>query len=307
MLGRTGKKDSLATLGAAWDAGINFYDTARSYGYGACEGLLGEFFTGRKRGSVVLCTKFGILAANPTGWKQRAKPLARAAVKLFPALRGVAKSQASDQFVRCQFSVEILRASLEKSLRELKTDYVDVLLMHAAPLSVLQQDDLLEELGRLEQAGKVRMAGISGDENVMRAVFEKRPAVLRAAQFALNIFNMGLTAETAKVGGGMFLAANHPFGGVEGVSRCKELIAKMRGSATLAESVRQKLALADERLLPEVVLNSILSGTGVSLVIPAMMQTKHLQSNIQAVENCRFSAEELGMIRGALLHEGMSL
>lgn len=49
MLGRAGRRDSLAALGAAYDAGITFYDTARSYGYGACEGLLGEFFAGKKR------------------------------------------------------------------------------------------------------------------------------------------------------------------------------------------------------------------------------------------------------------------
>ena len=80
MLGRTGRRDSLAVLGAAYDAGITFYDTARSYGYGACEGLLGEFFAGRKRESIILCTKFGILPASPKGWKQRMKPLARAAL-----------------------------------------------------------------------------------------------------------------------------------------------------------------------------------------------------------------------------------
>jgi len=48
------------------------------------------------------------------------------------------------------------------------------------------------------------------------------------------------------------------------------------------------------------VLNSILTGTGVSVVIPAMMQPKHLRSNIQAVESCRFSPEELASVRIAL-------
>src|SRR5579863_5551946 len=86
MMGRAGRRESLAALGAAYDAGITFYDTARSYGYGACEGLLGDFFAGKKRESVVLCTKFGILAADAKGWKQRVKPLARGAIKLFPGL-----------------------------------------------------------------------------------------------------------------------------------------------------------------------------------------------------------------------------
>jgi aryl-alcohol dehydrogenase-like predicted oxidoreductase len=302
MLGRTGRRDSLAALGAAYDAGITFYDTARSYGYGACEGLLGEFLGGKKRDSVVLCTKFGIVPSNPNGWKQRVKPLARAALRLFPGLRGLARKQAADQFASGQFTVEILRSSLEMSLRELKTDYVDILLMHAAPISALQQDNLMEELERLVEAGKVRLAGISGEEDVIGAVFANLPSMLRTAQFALNIFNLAFTAQTVRAAQSMFLVANQPFGGPEGVSRCRDQIARMCASPDLPACVREKLDLSDESLLPELVLNCILSDTGISVVIPSMMQLKHLQSNIKAVEHCRFSPEELAIIRQAAQH-----
>jgi len=71
-------------------------------------------------------------------------------------------------------------------------------------------------------------------------------------------------------------------------------------SSALPESLRIKLPVADDLLLPEVVLNSILTATGISVVIPAMMQPKHLRSNIQAVESCRFSPEELAALRTAL-------
>ena len=302
MLGRTGRRDSLAALGAAYDAGITFYDTARSYGYGACEGLLGEFFAGKKRDSVVLCTKFGIVPANPKGWKQRVKPLARQAIRLFPGLRGMARKQAADQFASGQFTVEILKSSFEMSLRELNVDYVDILLMHAAPITAIEQDSLMEELGRLVEAGKVRLAGISGEENVIGAVFANRPSQLRTAQFALNIFNMAFTAQTVLAAQSMFLVANHPFGGPEGISRCREAIAQMRASPELPALLREKLDPVDELLLPELVLNSILTETGISVVIPSMMQLKHLQSNIRAVEHCRFSPEELKIIRRAAHH-----
>lgn len=297
MLGRAGRRESLAALAAAYDAGINFFDTARSYGYGACERLLGEFFAGGRRDSVMLCTKFGIVPGNPKGWKQRVKPLARATLRLFPGLRGIARRQAADQFSAPQFSVALLKSSFETSLRELRTDYVDILLMHAPPVSVLHQDDLLEQMGRLVEEGKVRLAGISGDQDVIRAVFAHRPEDLRTAQFAVNIFNLGLTSQTADAAKSMLLVANHPFGGPEGVNRCRERIAQMRVSPTLPHSLREKLDTSNEQLLPELVLNSILSGTGVSVVIPAMIQLKHLHSNIRAVEQCRFSPEELAMIR----------
>ena len=234
-----------------------------------------------------------------TGWKQRVKPLARAALRLFPGLRGLARKQAADQFASGQFTVEILKSSFEMSLRELKTDHVDILLMHAAPISALHQDTLMDELGRLVEAGKVRLAGISGEEDVIGAVFANRPPQLRTAQFPLNILNLAFTAQTARAAESMFLVANHPFGGPEGISRCREkvLVARHGGAAGFPA---QKLDPADESLLPELVLNSILSETGISVVIPSMMQLKHLQSNIKAVEHCRFSPEELAIIRSAL-------
>ena len=299
MLGRSGRRESLAALSAAYDAGITFYDTARSYGYGESEVLLGEFFAGR-RDSVVLCTKFGILPAPPGGWKQKLKPLARSVVRLFPGLRSAVRKQAADQMVQGQFSVEVLRASVETSLRSLKTDYVDMLLMHAAPMSVLQQDDLLDEMGRLVEQGKVRMAGISGEHNVIAGTFTQRPSVLTTAQFAVNISNLEFTRHTLPAAeAGMFLVANHPFGGPMGVDQCRRRIEEMRVSEELPITLREKLT-ADAQLMPEVVLNVILSGTGISAVIPAMMQTSHLAGNVRAVEQCRFTAEELALLRAGL-------
>jgi aryl-alcohol dehydrogenase-like predicted oxidoreductase len=297
MLGRVGRRESLAALGAAYNAGITFYDTARSYGYGDCEGLLGEFFAGKKRETVLLCTKFGISPAHSNRWKQRIKPLARGAVRLVPPLRGLVRRQAADQFLGQQFSVENLRTSLETSLRALRTDFVDILLMHAAPVSVLLQNDLMENLERLVEAGKVRMAGISGEEDVIRSVFSSHPSPLETAQFALNIFNLSLTAETSHAAKSMFLVANHPFGGPEGVARCRAVVARMHESEELPTALREKLNPADKQLLPELVLNCILSETGVSAVIPSMMKPTHLRDNIEAVEHCRFTAQELSVIR----------
>ncbi len=215
MLGRAGRRESLDALSAAWDAGITFYDTARSYGYGESEALLGEFFAGGKtrREQAVICTKFGIQPAA-RNWKQRVKPVVRAAVRVIPALREAVQRQASSQIVATDFSVELLRASLDASLRALRTEYVDMLLLHAAPMSVLAQDDLFAALERLVEAGKVRMAGISGEQDVIAASFAQRPRALTTAQFAMNASQMGFAAETQKaMRDGWFLVANHPFGG----------------------------------------------------------------------------------------------
>jgi len=70
---------------------------------------------------------------------------------------------------------------------------------------------------------------------------------------------------------GWFLVANHPFGGPAGVGECMRRIEAMRQDAALPIPLREKLT-RDEQRMPEVVLNTILSGTGVHAVIPAMMQ-----------------------------------
>ena len=63
--GRT-RRESLRLLDAAWDAGIRHFDTARVYGSGDAEELLGSFAGGR-RSAMTITTKFGIepLPSNP--------------------------------------------------------------------------------------------------------------------------------------------------------------------------------------------------------------------------------------------------
>jgi aryl-alcohol dehydrogenase-like predicted oxidoreductase len=301
LLGRVGRKDSLTALAAALDAGVNFFDTARSYGYGESETLLGEFFHGRRQ-EVILCTKFGILPGPKGGWKQRVKPLAQAVVRMVPALRSMARRGAAGSSVTGQFAVETLQKSLHTSLRELRTEYVDMLLMHAAPASVLQQDDLLEAMGRLVEQGKVRMAGISGELDTIAATFQARPAVLTTAQFAVNRTTLAAThAMCTPESQQMFLVGNHPFGGPVGVAATMARIAELQQELSLPAELRAKLAGNDSQLMPEVILNVILEGTGISALVPAMMRPSSLRSNVQAVTHCRFTAAELGLLRDELI------
>ncbi len=309
LLGRAGRAESLRALGAAQDAGINLFDTARSYGYGEGESLLGEFLAvGGRRHRTVVATKFGILPAHPGGWRQRLKPAARTVVRLFPGLRRAAQRQAGTQFTPRQFSVEVLRASLAESLRALRTDYVDMLLLHAAPTEVLTQTDLLEAMERLVEQGTVRLAGISGELDVIATTFRRRAAgdlrMLRTAQFAMDPGRLGFAAETrAAASSGMLLVANHPFGGPAGVTATRAAVERLRHTPGLDGALREKLAGDVGELLPEIVLNAILRGTGVSAVVPAMVRIEHLRANVRAVERCRFSEAELAVLRGALQAE----
>ncbi len=301
LLGRATRAESLTALNTAFDAGVNFFDTARSYGYGSAEGLLGHFLSSggsSRRDQVVLCTKFGISPA-PRNWKHLVKPVARAAVRLVPSLRQAAQRQAANQLTGGQFTVSTLRHSFEQSLRELRTDYADMLLLHDAPASVLKNTDLLEAMARLVEEGKAGMAGISAGPDVIAQFFRKPPAVLTTAHLSVNLENIAITAQTAKHSN-LFLVANHPFGGPAGVAGTRERIAALAASRELPSTLREKLASHDPQLLPELVFHTILSGTGVSAVIPAMIKPSHIAANVRAAGSCRFTSDELAHIRAAL-------
>ncbi|MBV8629321.1 MAG: aldo/keto reductase [Silvibacterium sp.] len=301
LLGRSGRSESLAALGAAWDSGINLFDTARSYGYGESEALLGEFLRGR-RDKAVISTKFGILAAPQALWKRVAKPIARKLLSIAPSTRGMIRKGVAAQFSANQFTVAVLEQSIHESLRKLGTDYVDLLFMHAAPVDVLDNEQLLTALDRLVRSGKVRAAGISADPDVIAETLRRKPPVLRALQFPCNVFDLsvaGLLDEARQ-----FAAiANHPFGGAARVQTGREILWRVAGSERTPPVLREKLREVDDGVLADVVLNVILRGTGIDAVVPAMMKIPHLQKNVAAVTASRFTTDEIAMLRDALSQE----
>jgi aryl-alcohol dehydrogenase-like predicted oxidoreductase len=141
---------------------------------------------------------------------------------------------------------------------------------------------------------------VSAEGNVIRAVFAQHSPVLKVAQFPLNPFSMDLASETPNAAKSLMLIANHPFGGAEGITRCRNQIDRLRQDPAVPQSLREKLDASDESLLPEFALNSIIHDTGVSVVIPSMLQPSHLKNNIRAIERCRFSPTELQLIRRSL-------
>ena len=143
------------------------------------------------------------------------------------------------------------------------------------------------------------MAGISAERTVIERLIRKPAAPLSTAQLAINLSNIGSMADSFSRSK-LFLVANHPFGGPSGIAGTRESIAALATSPDLPATLRNKLAGDDPQLLPELIFNAILSGTGVSAVIPAMIKPEHIAANIRAIEDCRFTAAELAQVRTAL-------
>ena len=123
--GRLDEPRTAAVVGAALDAGINFFDTADVYGGTKSEEYLGRAL-GKRRPDVVLATKFGSRVA--------------------PGKEGAAPAY--------------VKTALEDSLRRLGTDYVDLYQLHQ-PHPSTPIAETLAALGQAVAAGKVREIGCS--------------------------------------------------------------------------------------------------------------------------------------------------
>jgi aryl-alcohol dehydrogenase-like predicted oxidoreductase len=140
LYGPADEAESVATIRAALDAGLNLLDTGDFYGMGHNELLLREALSGRDRDQVVVSVKFGVLRGPDGSWN------------------GVDTRPAA------------IKSSLAYTLRRLGTDYVDVYrparLDPAVPI-----EETMGALAGLVEAGFVRHIGLSevGAETLRRA------------------------------------------------------------------------------------------------------------------------------------------
>jgi aryl-alcohol dehydrogenase-like predicted oxidoreductase len=301
VLGRVGRGPSLRAMNSAWDAGITLFDTARSYGYGDAEAVLGEFLRG-KRERAIVATKFGISPQNPGRLKRMAVPAARAIMNLkIPGVRNLARRGGAHQAGFGTFTVEGLRASLETSLKQLCTDYVDILFLHEACRSAIRQEDLMSELDALIFAGKVRRAGLYASAEVVAEGLASGPATLNAMQFGANCFDPVATGMGRLNQRAALLVGNHPFGGQQRVAEFTATLAAMASDEGVSTALREKLRNPDWPIVLEAILGVGLSSTGAHAMVFSMMREDHLRANLRAIEGAYFTPSELIEIGDRLL------
>ena len=152
-------------LHAAYDAGIRHFDVAPMYGLGRAEAELGSF-TRAHRSEVTIATKFGIrptLAARGLAYAQR--PVRRA-FESKPTIRDQARAHAAAPsrllYEQGGYDASGARRSLQRSLRALKTDYVDLLLLHDPLPGSVRSDEVSSFLEDARAVGLIRSWGLAG-------------------------------------------------------------------------------------------------------------------------------------------------
>jgi aryl-alcohol dehydrogenase-like predicted oxidoreductase len=181
--GRIGLRKGLEALERAYEAGITWYDVAPSYGDAVAESILGEFAS-RKRDSIYVCTKVGMRPADTPAAMRLLKPMVRIVAATFPALQKQVSRVRPKPF-KVPLSAELIRTSVEESLRRLRTDYVDVLALHRPAVEEVVREDIILALERVVQDGKARAVSIAGNlEAGMKGLDESLP--YRLVQIANN-------------------------------------------------------------------------------------------------------------------------
>jgi predicted oxidoreductase len=153
------KRRNLKLLQGAFDCGIRHYDTAPMYGHGTSEDVVGEAFK-HLRSQISVTTKVGISRPNFPLKRKLLRAIATPVRDYFPGLsQRSARVIYRRESVPKNFSVTIVRRSVEDSLSRLGTDYIDVLLLHEATLTDISEE-LLNTLVMLKSEGKIVRTGI---------------------------------------------------------------------------------------------------------------------------------------------------
>ena len=267
--GSVQESELLDAVHAALDAGVNFFDTADTYGLGQSERTLAKGLGSRRR-DVVIDSKFGVRV-------------------------GGGKTVYDN-------SPEYIQQALEESLRRLNTDYIDVYLIHyrdgKTPIA-----DVVGKLEELKAAGKLRYYGLSnihGDgleellpyagrfaccQDELSLACRKNEDDLRAVQSRLRATPMTWGSLGQGILTGKYNRENVCFGADD--RRSREIYVNFHGEK-LEQNLRivealKKIAANREKSVAACAIRWILDTLPESVVIAGVKRPAQLSANVEAM------------------------
>ena len=160
--GSTSESTAKISLNSAYDMGIIYFDLARSYGYGQAEAIVGKFARD-KRDKIIITSKFGILPPQ-IPFKTAFIWALRQIKKSIPKTKSTLKQVSTRSLEKPIFTPSLAEKSLTRSLKELKTDYLDIFLFHESTYEDSALDDLRYALEKAKGDGKIRAWGATLSE-----------------------------------------------------------------------------------------------------------------------------------------------
>jgi aryl-alcohol dehydrogenase-like predicted oxidoreductase len=255
--GNPDEAESIRLVYEAFERGVNFFDTAPSYGGGNSEAILGKALKG-KRDKVVINTKFG----HSDG--------------------------------KTDFSAQSISKSVENSMRRLQTDYIDSVILHNPPFELLNGiSPHYEEFEKLKSQGKIGAYGASIDtsEQLIELMSTTNSSII---EVMFNIFYQE-TAKAFKMAAeknvALIIKVPLDSGWLSGKYNSKSKFEDVRSRWTEQELNRRaelldKISFITDKntTMIQAALRFILSYREVSTVIPGMRNIEQLLENISASE-----------------------
>ena len=272
-------------LEAAYEEGVNFFDTADVYEDGESEKALGVFLA--KKGSsanIKVATKCG----------KRINP-----------------------FINKNFNPEILRSHVEDSLKRLKVETIDLIQLHCPPTEVYYRPEIFGLFDRLKEEGKIQHLGVSVEKieegvkaiqfdnvttvQIIYNLFRQRPndyffdmthkknvGIIVRVPLASGLLSGKITRETT------FNPNDHRHGNRNGEWFDKgETFAGVPFETGLAAVEKLKKIFNGYDSLAQVALKWILLNQKISVIIPGASKLQHIQNNMRAGNIIKFSDEQL--------------
>ncbi len=179
---KTSKSTALKILTRLDEQGVNYIDTAISYGLGYSESIIGEF-TRKSRHRFFISTKVGIQAQKISSLKKILLPVVRVVYNL-SFLNKAVKKQSSAVYEDELMTFEALHSSIEQSLQNLKTDYIDQLLIHTNFSTYLKNPAVVDLLNQYKEKNVIRNTGITIDNlnSNTRADIQQHKALINTIQ-----------------------------------------------------------------------------------------------------------------------------
>jgi len=275
--GKTDDATSLAALHRAAERGITFFDTAEAYGNGHSESLLGQAFG--KRDDIVIATKAG-----------------------------------HEDFSKSpDFSPAGIRAAVDRSLKRLKRERIDLLQLHNPTIENLRADPgIVETLRDLVRLGKTRAYGIS-TKAPAEAVMAIREFAFPIVQVNFNLadqralesglFELARETDTGVIGRTPLafgflsgaLDANIQFG--QGDHRANWPRERIGEWVEAGRSFTRAIAERDRQSPALVALRFCLSYPEIGTIIPGMLKPEEVEENVRASEAGPLSPMDLEGIR----------
>jgi aryl-alcohol dehydrogenase-like predicted oxidoreductase len=290
LAGWTGSQDaeSLASLRRAVELGCNFFDTAWAYGDGRSEQILAQILREHRNDAAAGGPDKHLYVATKIPPKNRR----------WPSQRHFTLDES--------YPPEYVEEYIEKSLKNLGTDTIDLMQFHTWEDRWLNDERLPRTIEKMKKSGKVRAFGPSVNRwepwNGIRAVLECHA---EAVQVIYNIFDQNpedamfpicrskdaaviarVPFDEGTLTGALTLDSKWPAGDWRNTYFVPE---NLKSSLAHAEALRP--LIPGTSTMPEIALRFILNNPNISTIIPGMRKLKNVEANIAASQTGPLPAE----------------